>query len=680
MSTVTGVSAAGAPPVARATPRRATTPSLLQQLREIARRGGSDDEALARTVRLTRELTGAAAAAYFTRDPSGRLVLLNTHCAPARLRHWQPLLAALARTATRACASGDSQTRRDDGGQPVHLIAVPVGVEGRPSEALAVAMPGSEQAAQPVLAAAAQTLQLLAAHIAQWRGQRDLVGQQRDGARPGRITRALVLAAREADPEVSSQALVDGLRAAMECRTVVLGWRARRQTGCRVLAISGRDQLDRQSELVRSLAEAMDEVVLHAELTSTARDGEVPNPDMTRGSRREPPTGTPAAGPAPGDDAAAGREPPVPVPAGPDERSRECPSRQPAPPRLTTPAWQHVRRHLPGVAHCEPLYDARGRAAGALVLLDDEGANAAEMERSAKGDAGLLGPAIDLLLASRPPRWRRALQAWTAGSPRARRTAIWGACLLAVLTLAIPVPYRIRCRCQLQPQSRRFVSAPYEGRLQAACVELGEIVTAGQTLARMDPREIEWELGTLTAERRRADRRRDVARAAHDTAAAELAALEGEQLASRIGLLQERLEHLELKSPLRGVVLHGNPAQVEGARMSRGQTILEVAPLDELTLELEVPDRDIGHVAVGHSVRFRLKAQAPSRGTVARLHPRSEQRNAGNVFLAEVQVPNAHLQLRPGMQGYAHVAAGRHPLAWILFHKAWEDVLLWSGW
>ena len=76
------------------------------------------------------------------------------------------------------------------------------------------------------------------------------------------------------------------------------------------------------------------------------------------------------------------------------------------------------------------------------------------------------------------------------------------------------MPLKVGCPCRVQPKHRRFVSVPYEGRLEEALTEAGEVVKQGQLLARMDPREIEWELAGLTADLRRADKDRDTALAA----------------------------------------------------------------------------------------------------------------------------------------------------------------------
>ena len=212
--------------------------------------------------------------------------------------------------------------------------------------------------------------------------------------------------------------------------------------------------------------------------------------------------------------------------------------------------------------------------------------------------------------------------------------------------------------------------------------EPGEIVTKGQLLARMDARDIEFEISGLRAELRRTEKDRDSAMASFDTAAAQMAALEAKRLQLKIDLLNDRLENLEIRSPVDGVVIGGDPRRLEGARLAMGESLLEIGPLDELVVELEIPDEDISHVKLDQPARFRLSA-TPWRtfeGRIHLIHPRSESRDHENVFVAELAFENGEHLLRPGMQGRAKIRAGRHPLGWNLFHKAWDGFVTWIAW
>jgi multidrug efflux pump subunit AcrA (membrane-fusion protein) len=161
-----------------------------------------------------------------------------------------------------------------------------------------------------------------------------------------------------------------------------------------------------------------------------------------------------------------------------------------------------------------------------------------------------------------------------------------------------------------------------------------------------------------------------------------MARLEMERLTLKIQLLEDQVNNLEIKSPLRGVVVSGDPEKIEGARMAMGQTIAEIAPLDKMLVEVQIPDRQIEQVTEGARVGIRFDAApgALHRGELSRIYPRAEQRDGHNVFIGIVELDNPLGELRPGMNGKASVAGERHCLAWNLFHPAWDQICFWLTW
>ena len=96
-----------------------------------------------------------------------------------------------------------------------------------------------------------------------------------------------------------------------------------------------------------------------------------------------------------------------------------------------------------------------------------------------------------------------------------------------------------------------------------------------------------------------------------------------------------------------------------------------------MIVEVAVPQRELAHVETGQQVVVRLDAfpQQSWEVSLERLHPRSELRDNENVFIGEVTLDNDDETLRPGMDGRASIAAGRHTYGWIIFHKAAYAVL-----
>lgn len=254
-------------------------------------------------------------------------------------------------------------------------------------------------------------------------------------------------------------------------------------------------------------------------------------------------------------------------------------------------------------------------------------------------------------------------------------TCTWVAIALTllVLILLLPMPYQIGAKLEIQPMQRRFVAVPFDGPLQSAEVRPGDMVQAGDVVARIDPREINYELASVRAKLNQSLQDKKGKLAAHDFAASKIASLESERLQLETDLLKHRHDNLEIRSPIDGVVVSGDFRESEGMPMSRGDTLFEIAPLEKMVVEIAVPEIDIEYARERMEVEFyvdALPAQAV-KGHLQRIHPRAELRDHENVFIAELVIANPDNRFRPGMRGRAKITGDRKPLGWSLFHKAY---------
>jgi multidrug resistance efflux pump len=201
-------------------------------------------------------------------------------------------------------------------------------------------------------------------------------------------------------------------------------------------------------------------------------------------------------------------------------------------------------------------------------------------------------------------------------------------------------------------------------------------------LGRLEGRDLRVEMAGLSADYSRAAKSRDVNMAAGKIAAAQIDKLEMERLDHKKRLLTRRLEHLEIKSPIEGVVISGDLQRSEGVPVSVGQVLYEVAPLDQMVAEVAVADEERSYVQERQNVMIRLDAFPGSSWSdhLVRINPRAELREDDNVFIGEVTLDNADRALRPGMKGEAKIESARYPLAWIILHKPWNALLHWMGW
>ncbi|MEZ6055629.1 MAG: HlyD family efflux transporter periplasmic adaptor subunit [Planctomycetaceae bacterium] len=256
------------------------------------------------------------------------------------------------------------------------------------------------------------------------------------------------------------------------------------------------------------------------------------------------------------------------------------------------------------------------------------------------------------------------------------------ACAAVTAAMFLPVSYRISCHCVVEPTTRRYCIAPYDGLLENTLVEPGDHVSSGDLLARMEGRELGWELAGVVADEQRVNKEENVHRSRLEIAESLIAELEGEKLEAREDLLRHRLTNLELRSPIDGIVLSGSFDRRENYPVTVGQTIYEIAPVDELRVEVAVPAAERSYVSPGMVVSIRIDGRGDEAiaGTISRILPRSEIREQQNVFVAEVIVPNPNGDLRPGMEGTAKITSSEKSLGWTIGHHAWERIVTRVWW
>jgi multidrug resistance efflux pump len=313
------------------------------------------------------------------------------------------------------------------------------------------------------------------------------------------------------------------------------------------------------------------------------------------------------------------------------------------------------------------------KVAGALILLWTEVAPRHECVEALQRAHALLGACLGV--------WRGRAEGGFKAKARKKMAEKFGrftglqvvSCAAVVLVglLLLPVPFLIRSECLVRPVVTRFVVARFDGILQEVIVQPGDTVSAGQLLARLDGRETELEVASLQAERDKAGKTRDVHMAIGDTAAAQVARLDEQRFQEKIDLLDEKRKAIVLSSPVDGIVLTGDLKRNQGSPVSRGQALFEVAPLETMTIELNVPESDIVYLETGMPVKAAFDA-CPGRswrGGVQRISPKSQIAGNRNVFVAGLDVANPEGRLRPGMHGTARVDAGWRPLGWIVFRK-----------
>lgn len=603
--------------------QRLETRELQQKLLRAVTSNPDKDTALAAVSLVVEEVLSPVWLVYFNRADGAGLALRE-----AETRDSAPLPPHIPSTTVLAacnvaCEQGRQHTMKIGDAGGTLIVAERVFLKGRPPEAVALVLASGAYAPDSLSCVA----QLVASHLTLWHILQDSTQLETESRVFAAVLELAGKLACSQDLRGACLTAAGMVQAHLGCDRVAIGLAAERGKDCRLQALSGASKFDRHSELVRALEAALDE-------------------SLVRGS----------------------------LGVWPPTREAEFGS---------TRALQRVCALAETTAAISaPLCDEKGTARGAWLLLGTpERLVGGETMQFVQACQTPLGSCLRLWKQAEPGPLFRGVRNLLAHRKSWRGKAALAGVLLSAGALAFPVPYKITASCKLQPVLRRYVAAPFDGVLEEALVTPGDLVSAGDVVARLDGREIRWELAGVSADFNRAGKQSDAARAVGNVAAAQQARLEMERLELKIRLLKDRAEHLEVKSPLSGIVVGGDLEKTEGAPLAVGQTLLEVAPLDQMLIELAVPEEDVAYVMEGADVRVQLDAYGGRRwtGVVERVHPRSEIRDDRNVFVAELKFENTEGLLRPGMNGTAKITGPRRPLAWNLFHKAWDKLAVALG-
>ena len=256
--------------------------------------------------------------------------------------------------------------------------------------------------------------------------------------------------------------------------------------------------------------------------------------------------------------------------------------------------------------------------------------------------------------------------------------------VLAVVFLVLAfgrMPYRVEASAQFTTDSVRALTAHNDGRLQEVVVDIGDRVTLGQVMSRMDTTDLRQQELEVRSELQRFQAEEDKARAAGALADLEVARFRRAQSQARLQRVLNLMTQADTLAPFDGVVVEGERRNLLGASVRRGDPLFRVAQVQGLYLVLQLPERDIRDVSLDSVGELVLLSQ-PGRVIpfkVNNLVPMAQVKgDEGNHFLLKAEI-NEPVQdwWRPGMVGLAKIDVGPRNIAWILFHRLVDTLRLW---
>lgn len=369
------------------------------------------------------------------------------------------------------------------------------------------------------------------------------------------------------------------------------------------------------------------------------------------------------------------------------------------------PEINHAQQHLAtaegvGSVCTLPLYrqaQQRTEVCGAITLEHSDAAFFGdERVKLCEQIALLLGPLLDTKL--REDRWigRKVLDALHSGlqpligpaNYRAKMTL--AVCTLAALFVSlVHVPYRVSATASIEGWTQRYMSAPIDGYIFDSFVKAGDIVREGQPLFALDNKDLILEKLKWLNKLAQLEKQHVEALVKRDSADAGILRAQINQARAQLDLLEEQLQRTQAVAPFAGIVVKGDLTQKHGAPVKRGETLLQLAPLENYRIILDVAERDIAQVAEGQGGILKLTALSGETFPleIDAVTPVASSREGKNVFRVEARLRQAladggNDRLRPGMQGTGKIEVGEASLLWIWTHSMtdWLRVWLWQWW
>ena len=234
---------------------------------------------------------------------------------------------------------------------------------------------------------------------------------------------------------------------------------------------------------------------------------------------------------------------------------------------------------------------------------------------------------------------------------------------------------------QIEPIRVVEVKSKASGEVLEIMVETGDVVQAGQLLARVDPRDVrnafeqaeadlavaQARLATAEAQKRRAAELRQanvVTEQEFESAALEEANGRAQFVKAQTNLMlaRERMNDVTIRAPLTGTIIArtvqpGQIIQSASANISGGTTLLTMADLNVMQVRALIDETDLGRIQPGLGVRVSVEAypERAFQGQVMKIEPQAVVDQNVTMFPVLVQLDNSEGLLRPGMNADVEV-------------------------
>lgn len=258
---------------------------------------------------------------------------------------------------------------------------------------------------------------------------------------------------------------------------------------------------------------------------------------------------------------------------------------------------------------------------------------------------------------------------------------------IPVVFFVIPFSYTVGGEAEIACKNNHFAFAGLEGLIDEVLVREGDRVTRGQTLARLDPKEIDYQVANWTSQYNILTQ--DIARLNMESGdnpaklvEKRVAELKREGAWNELQYLNWKKGFLEIKAPVPGIVTTKDIQSLAGKRLANGEAFCEIAVPDELDAQVYVPEDRISHVKLGQPLYLHLNSEpaTPYELKVSEISPSAEVRpRLGSVYRVKAPMTACPPEIKVGMKGIGRIDTGHASLWHIVtsqIHTRWNQFAL----
>ncbi len=249
--------------------------------------------------------------------------------------------------------------------------------------------------------------------------------------------------------------------------------------------------------------------------------------------------------------------------------------------------------------------------------------------------------------------------------------------VVLIVVLSLPVTLTVGGKAELAPDYEYYAFVEMDGIVDKVLTKEGDPVKQGQLLAVMDDKEIDYKI--REAERSRESYRAEMeilrrlgAENPSKLAESQLVALKIQRAQQDLDFLNWQRGFLNIKSPVEGVVLTKKVESLIGKKFKAGEPFCKIAPHKTLLVEVLVRESDVAFVKEGQKgeVFLNYDPKIARHFVVKSISPMSETlEKSGAVFRVKAAFVDPPVESRPGMQGVAHIDAGRAGLWFVVTRR-----------